>query len=84
MQHALGEWISILLKPLARAFCLVGGSERSPRSGGILGMVLLSGATRERERQQFAECMLQLEQARQSQQATDEAAPIALTPPPVH
>ena len=32
----------------------------------------------------FAECMLQLEQARQSQQATDEAAPIALTPPPVH
>jgi hypothetical protein len=38
---------------LARAFCLVGGSERSPRCGGILGMVLLSGATRERERQQY-------------------------------
>jgi hypothetical protein len=53
LQHALGEWISILLKPLARAFCLVGGSERSPRCGGILGMVLLSGATRERERQQY-------------------------------
>jgi hypothetical protein len=38
---------------LARAFCLVGGSERSPRCGGIPGMVLLSGATPERERQQY-------------------------------
>ena len=37
-----------------------------------------AGQGLQKDTNSFAECMLQLEQARQSQQATDEAAPIAL------
>jgi hypothetical protein len=36
----------------------------------------------QKETNQFAECMLQLEQARQNQEAGD--APVALPPPPGH
>jgi uncharacterized protein HemX len=36
----------------------------------------------QKETNQFAECMLQLEQARQNQEAGD--APVALPPPPVN